>query len=157
MVGVVGGACRGCRPGRSLDFLLSMMGREKCWLSTQFWGKSVEGALLVSHYGGRGQPEPKVSPLQLQQPQPRGAGLAAGRLRCGHIWGTAAWPGPERVTWHRQDRPGAYKAKTPWRGSGESAGHVPESPQCRHTCTRAPQPLTATASGARPPRFDTTS
>ena len=79
--------------------------------------------------GGEGgeQPEPKVSPPQLRQPQPRGAGLAAGRLRCGHIWGTAAGPGPEWVTWFRQDRPRAYKAKTPGRGSGECAGHVHKS------------------------------
>ena len=77
--------------------------------------------------GVQGQPEPKVSPPQLRQPQPRGAGLAAGRLRCGHIWGTAAGPGPEWVTWPRQARPGAYKAKTPGRGSGECAGHVHKS------------------------------
>lgn len=80
----------------------------------QFWGESSEGALVVSCYKGRagGQLERKVSPPQLRQSQPRGAGLAAGRPRCGHIWGTAAGPGPEQVTWHRQDLPGASKAKT---------------------------------------------
>lgn len=36
--GGVGGAGRGCRPGKSLDFLLHVLGREACWLSTQFWG-----------------------------------------------------------------------------------------------------------------------
>lgn len=119
------------------------------------------GCRLLLQGRGRGQSEPKVSPPQLRQSQPRGAGLAAGRPCCGHIWGTAAGPGPEQVTWHRQARPGAYKAKTP----GGAVVNMPDmnprqkgcTLQCRHARTQVPQPHTATASRARPPRLNATS
>lgn len=78
---------------------------------------------MVSCYKeGRGQPEPKVSPPQLQQSQPRGAGLAAGRPRCGHIWGAAAGPGPEQVTWPSAGLPWSLQGQRSGRGSGEHVG-----------------------------------
>lgn len=79
---------------------------------------------MVSCYkdsgGGRGQPEPKVSPPQLRQSQPRGAGLAAGRPRCGHIWGAAAGPGPEQVTWHGAGPPWSLQGQDSREGQWET-------------------------------------
>lgn len=97
----------------------------------------MEGALLVSHYGGRGQPEPKVSPLQLQQPQPRGAGLAAGRLHCGHIWGTAAWPGQSGSRGTGRTALEPTRPRLP----GGAVGKVPDMyPNPRSVDTRAHKP-----------------
>lgn len=60
-----------------------------------------------------------------------------------------------------QARPGACKAKTPGRGSGEHAGHEHASTRMysavqTHMHTSL-QPHTATASGDRPPGFNATS
>lgn len=126
-------------------------GREA--LSAEFWGRARRGRLRSPVTRSRGwgrweQPEPKVSPPQLRQPQPRGAGLAAGRPRCGHIWGAAAGPGPEqpeRVTWHRAGPLRSLKAKTPGRGGGEHPGRERSSTPRVHAPAHQPcgpaQPL----------------
>lgn len=126
LVGLV--VLSGAAGREELGFSSQHDGQREVWAEHTVLGVECAGdGCSLPLRGGRGQPEPKVSPPQLRQPQPRGAGLAAGRLRCGHIWGTAAGPGPEQVTWPRQARPGAYKAKTPGRGSGECAGLVHKS------------------------------
>lgn len=83
----------------------------QCLARPESWGGIRDALWLQSEVGtARAQ---GLSP-KLPQSQPRGAGLAAGRLHCGHIWGAAAGPGPEEITWHQQARPGAYRAKTLW-------------------------------------------
>lgn len=97
--------------------------------------------------GEREQPEPKVSPPQLRQSQPRGAGLAAGRPCCGHIWGAAAGPGPERVTWHRAGPPCSLQGQDSGRGSGERAGHEHASTRMHFAAkTQAHKPSSPTQS-----------
>lgn len=78
---------------RNLGSVLGEMGTDTVLVGPESWGGL--GDAVVSSYKQGGTARAQGLSPKLPQSQPRGAGLAAGRLHCGHIWGTAAGPGPE--------------------------------------------------------------
>lgn len=105
---------------------VSVMGRDAALARAGFWGGGLRHrGLQLRGVGGMARAK-GLSPAA-PQPQPRGAGLAAGRLQCGHIWGAAAGLGPEWVTWHRAGPPWSLQGRG-WGGAGRN---MPEGNACQ--------------------------